>query len=283
MLNDRLESWYVSVVALLLLSVTINPAGAEPSGNMAEPAAVIRNYLRAVYARDFTEAYRYVSAEDRRVRDLNQYLRQRGPFNGFALEVARLLAAMVQVEAVPTQLAAARIRITARYEAPDPEKLSRTLARLASLSGEENLGSAVLLDTHRPDAFQMGAFSATAQGGNAGRRSPQGSPRRDKEKPLNRSRALLALKRIRPPVPIRLQTERIAACAGPWRCSGDWWEAETASEENDAPSSDGLAQVEVRHPSWSRDEWDVEFTDGRICRIYWDHRRKQWFLEGIYD
>ncbi len=156
MLNNRLESWYVSVVALLLFSVTINPAGAEPSGNMAEPAAVIRNYLRAVYARDFTEAYRYVSAEDRHVRDLNQYLRQRGPFNGFALQVARLLAAMVQVEAVPTQLAAERIRITAHYEAPDPEKLSALLLdwsayRLNSLSAAAREKIIEILETRRRD------------------------------------------------------------------------------------------------------------------------------------
>src|SRR5205814_1180707 len=41
---------------------------------------------------------------------------------------------------------------------PAPEKLARTLARLAALVGEENVGSPILLDTHRPDAFEMRAF-----------------------------------------------------------------------------------------------------------------------------
>jgi len=52
-------------------------------------------------------------------------------------------------------------------------------------------------------------------------------------------------------------------CAGPWRSSGDWWTG-------------------TNH-EWSRDEWDVELQDGSICRIYWDHCKKAWFLEGIYD
>ncbi|MDH3445367.1 MAG: cytochrome c oxidase assembly protein [Deltaproteobacteria bacterium] len=109
---------------------------------MREPLSVVRGYLRATYARDFAAAYRYVSSEDRRAKDLNQYLRQRGPFNGFALKVARLLAAMVEIEAVPTPIAENRIQVTARYQAPDPEKLSELLLgwngyRLNSLSPAE--------------------------------------------------------------------------------------------------------------------------------------------------
>src|SRR5215217_2857715 len=43
--------------------------------------------------------------------------------------------------------------------APAPDKLELTLARLAKLVGEENIGSPVLLDTHRPDAFSMKRFT----------------------------------------------------------------------------------------------------------------------------
>src|SRR5687767_10885687 len=42
--------------------------------------------------------------------------------------------------------------------APSPDKLELTLARLAKLVGEQNIGSPVLLDTHRPDAFNMKRF-----------------------------------------------------------------------------------------------------------------------------
>jgi protein ImuB len=42
--------------------------------------------------------------------------------------------------------------------APEPEKLELTLARLKAVVGEENVGSPEILDTHRPDAFQIDKF-----------------------------------------------------------------------------------------------------------------------------
>ena len=42
--------------------------------------------------------------------------------------------------------------------APEPEKLELTLARIAKLVGETNVGSPVVLNTHRPDAFAMKRF-----------------------------------------------------------------------------------------------------------------------------
>ena len=42
--------------------------------------------------------------------------------------------------------------------APAPDKLELTLARLAKLVGEENVGSPTVLDTHRPDAFAIKRF-----------------------------------------------------------------------------------------------------------------------------
>ena len=43
-------------------------------------------------------------------------------------------------------------------QAPEPAKLELTLARLAKLVGCKNVGSAEVLDTHRPDAFQIKRF-----------------------------------------------------------------------------------------------------------------------------
>jgi hypothetical protein len=94
---------------------------------MREPAALAQSYLRALYARDFSAAYGYVSSDDRRARNLTQYLRQRAPFNGFALEVARLLASMIEVHVVSAQVAATRMLLTVRYSAPDPERISALL------------------------------------------------------------------------------------------------------------------------------------------------------------
>jgi len=56
---------------------------------------------------------------------------------------------------------------------------------------------------------------------------------------------------------------RVEQAAGPWRSSGDWWNA--AGEH------------------WDRDEWDVEVSDGSVCRIYVDRISQQWFLEAVVD
>ena len=42
--------------------------------------------------------------------------------------------------------------------APDPQKLELTLARIAAVVGENNVGSPELLDTHRPDGFHIQKF-----------------------------------------------------------------------------------------------------------------------------
>ncbi len=151
-------------------------------------------------------------------------------------------------------------------KAPAPEKLQLTLARLTALVGEGNVGSPKLLDTHRPDAFVMQAFSPEklAQGGKD-LQLPSGTMNRA---PLVR----FAFRYYRPPAAaqVRLKQERpafvdaqsasgeVLAAAGPWRSSGDWWV-----------------------DSWARDEWDIELSNGGLYRVYRSSR--EWFLEGMYD
>ena len=137
-------------------------------------------------------------------------------------------------------------------QAPAPEKLQLTLARLTALLGEGNVGSPELLDTHRPDAFVMRAFSAEAAA-----TAPQPTTIR------------FAFRYYRPPVaaqvrvkaerPISINAQPILTAAGPWRASGDWWTT--------AP--------------WDREEWDVELSNGGLYRVYQASQR--WFLEGMYD
>jgi protein ImuB len=54
---------------------------------------------------------------------------------------------------------------------------------------------------------------------------------------------------------------RIVRCAGPWRASGDWWDADR----------------------WSREEWDVAVDDGTVLRLAHDVLRQTWLLDGVYD
>lgn len=137
--------------------------------------------------------------------------------------------------------------------APHPEKLARTLTRLQALVGQENVGSPRLIDTHRPDAVRLESFQW---------RPARAEPSAE---PVPEQGTRLALRRLRPPQAIELRGEEILACAGPWRSSGDWW--------LEGGATDG----------WSRDEWDVELTNGGIYRVFWDHLHRRWFLEGVYD
>jgi hypothetical protein len=133
----------LAVFSGLLAFSTLAGAGAtEGFGNARDPASVAEAYLRAVYARDFSEAYRYVSSEDQRARTRAAYLRQRGPLNGFALKIAKMLAATIVLELTPRKAAPDRTLLTARYRAPDPEKLAVLMRdwsgyRLNSLSAAE--------------------------------------------------------------------------------------------------------------------------------------------------
>src|ERR1044072_9639487 len=55
----------------------------------------------------------------------------------------------------------------------NPHQLSETLARLIGLLGADHVGTPVLEEPHRPDAFRMEAFvwNRTSTGGNGGRSS----------------------------------------------------------------------------------------------------------------
>jgi Cytochrome c oxidase assembly protein CtaG/Cox11 len=145
------------IAAMTAIAMPCGARAAERPGDTRQPlASVAQAYLRAVYARDFAEAYRYVSAEDQRARNLNQYLRQRGPFNGFALEVARTLAALVEVKTTQTQTVSNRELLTIHYKAPDPEKLSALLRhwngyQLNSLSPAERKQIIEAIESKRRD------------------------------------------------------------------------------------------------------------------------------------
>ncbi len=158
--------------------------------------------------------------------------------------------------------------------APEPEKLELTLARIASLVGEESVGSVEMLDSHRAEGFRMKRFGAApAQETIIKKDSVEGS----KQEKV----AIAALRIFRPPLEAVVTLENGAPArvicpkkeevqgtvlwnAGPWRSSGDWWERE----------------------AWARDEWDVALQSGEgmsLCRLVHDLLNGVWFVEGTYD
>jgi protein ImuB len=170
--------------------------------------------------------------------------------------------------------------------APEPEKLELTLARLAKLLGEGNIGSPELLDTHRPDAFRIKRFTLRQLNKRVFRKSQP----RVSASPLPPF-SVLAFRMFRPPLRALVEAAKgyptqvsawsadrsvhgkIVQLAGPWRTTGDWWRAD----------------------SWARDEWDIAVesrTEKRgtsyqplqvLYRIYRELRSGTWFVEGVYD
>jgi protein ImuB len=162
--------------------------------------------------------------------------------------------------------------------APAPDKLELTLARLAKLVGEGNIGSPALLDTHRPDAFTMNRFVLPTK------------PNRKSAQIGNRQSTIgnrLGLRMFRPPLRAVVETNqgwpaqisawgkqrsvygKVVQVAGPWRTTGDWW----------------------REDRWARDEWDVAVSSSNrasseppgLYRIYRKLDSEMWFVEGNYD
>ena len=155
---------------------------------------------------------------------------------------------------------------------PSPETLSTLTARLSALVGETRIGSVVLLDSHRPDAFAMTRFAPESRGA-IGARGATGASGASGAEGANG--AVLRRQRIPPAIRVSVEHGRpvhlaaakrgmpqgaVVQAAGPWRTSGGWWSG-----------------------PWSRDEWDVALRSGTVCRIYQDRTTERWFLDGIYD
>ena len=164
--------------------------------------------------------------------------------------------------------------------APEPEKLELTLARISKLVGETNVGSPVLIDTHRPDTFTLKRFVVNS--GKGGRR------RSTNQQSAIDNRQCLGFRMFRPPVRAMVQAQqgipkqvsawdkhrsihgKVTSVAGPWRTTGDWW----------------------RDDRWARDEWDIAVEMGSgfdgarttaLYRIYRELVSGTWFFEGSYD
>jgi hypothetical protein len=133
-----MKSFWVLIMIFLLAAASLKLEAAEPQANLRDPAQVVQSYLRATYARDYIEAYRYVSTADQRVRDLSRYAQQRGAFMGFALEASRKLASFIEISALQQALAPDRIRAVAKVRIPESAQLfDLDPRRLNALAVEE--------------------------------------------------------------------------------------------------------------------------------------------------
>lgn len=182
------------------------------------------------------------------------------------LEQVSLTAAVVSVslEVGPTD-PAERQETLFQARVKNPWRFADTLDRLAGLVGSDHLGAPAIAPTWRPGAFVLQAVA------------------RELDPPTDAPAAEIppgphgpALRRFRPPWPVRVRVEegapaawehderarepeQVVALRGPWRGSGTWWDAQ----------------------AWEQEEWDVITARGGAWRLA--RQGKRWQLEGRYD
>jgi hypothetical protein len=93
----------------------------------SEPVAVLTKYLKHLYARDFRRAYRFISAADRELKTQNGYVRERGAFNGVALDAARKLSALIQIQPLTQSTDGSKTRVKIAMRLPDANGVSDLL------------------------------------------------------------------------------------------------------------------------------------------------------------
>ena len=172
----------------------------------------------------------------------------------------------------------------------NPHQLYETLARLTALLGTDRVGTPLVEETHRPDAFHMEPFAweFTANTKRIRYPHPTLSLRERRARDVaavrecsrfdffhgNKGLTLtVALRCFRPPPTVRvlldqdeprhLRSEtisgKVVAQRGPYLTSGNWWDEK----------------------SWDRKEWDLELEDGVLVRC--SQEKGGWQIDAVYD
>lgn len=87
----------VGLVAATALAVLLWTGAAAARADADAARDLVSRYLKAVYAQDYSEAYRYVSKRDQTAKSAADYLRENPSFTGAAAELARGLAQLIEV------------------------------------------------------------------------------------------------------------------------------------------------------------------------------------------
>jgi protein ImuB len=141
----------------------------------------------------------------------------------------------------------------------DPNRFFQTLARLAALLGNDQVGIPEKRNTHKPDSVRLRMPTFDWSGTDQAERK--------------HLRIGVPLRRYRPALPAEVQlnqekpiwicsqtvTGQVQVARGPWRTSGNWWNADR----------------------WDTQEWDVELEDGALYRLALHAGR--WVIVGVYD
>lgn len=147
---------------------------------------------------------------------------------------------------------------------PEPSHLDVTLARIAKIVGEENVGRAVLLDTHNEqESFRMERFTVPTSERTSSARVQGCSAMRELH-PAESVRVMAVGGRF-DAILFRQKRYTVERAYGPWRVSGEWWNANL----------------------WGCEQWDIvaraEDSPLLCCCLVRDLMRNQWQVVGLYD
>lgn len=149
---------------------------------------------------------------------------------------------------------------------PEPGRLDVTLALIAKIVGEGNVGRAVLQDTHHPQGFRIERFTVPSD-------EPDGVPVRSTGAVLRVLRppesVQLTLNKLNKQTPERLRFRQenyvVERAFGPWAARGEWWNS-------------GI---------WGREEWDLVARCESGAVLYAcltrDVMLNRWRMVGLYD
>jgi protein ImuB len=296
--------------------------GSGQSGTSAAKATTHKDSRVTTQAQDFCVSVNCKDAEKTYEKVLNLPVPMRN--SKMLLKLLRL-----QLQADPPAGGIVKIRLEADParprstqhglfvpNSPDPEKLELTVARLAKLVGNANIGSPELTDTHRPGEFRMNKFFAqpneTRARGRAGKKSTAGSDggAAAVRRPATGCRIfrprLAARVELREGRPVKIFFRglygRVITASGPWKISGDWWREDAWQQEEwdleiqfdggDASgsasrSTSGSAGLHVNAQAnvqaiASVPDAKVQMRAGLYC-VYYDAACRSWFVRGMYD
>jgi protein ImuB len=146
---------------------------------------------------------------------------------------------------------------------PEPSRLDVTLARIRAIVGDENVGRAVLTDTHQLDGFRVEPFEIPST---HSRETPSATLRPAIRRLRPAESVFVTFQGSRPGVFFfRQQRYSVEQAYGPWLATGEWWSATL----------------------WGGEQWDLvaRAPDGATlcgCLMH-DVLRDQWQMAGLYD
>jgi protein ImuB len=146
---------------------------------------------------------------------------------------------------------------------PEAARLDVTLARIAAIVGENNVGRAVLEDTHAADGFCMEPFTVPSGDSALVASLQQRTPMRQLRPPETAS---VTLRNFRPTMFFfRERRYAVEHAYGPWLVQGDWWNQKL----------------------WALEQWDLvaRAHNGSMlcCCMMRDLMQNRWQMAGFYD